>query len=125
MKILAVLLITSSAAVLLSQYKKEYDVCLSVAAGCMVSLTVISKIYAPVSEIVALLKNYGMQNQYISAVLKAVAIGYISKFTADTCRDSGQTSLAAKAEFVGKAVIFMIALPVLLSTLKTVYGIIK
>ena len=86
---------------------------------------VVKNVTAPVSQIITVLKEFGMKSEYISVSLKALVIGYLSKFAADTCKDCGQTALAGKAEFAGKAIIFIIALPVLVSTFNTIFGLIK
>ncbi|MBQ0084450.1 MAG: hypothetical protein KBS52_06795 [Clostridiales bacterium] len=124
-KIVFVLLFTCIAAVILSQYKKEYSVAVAVAGGCTVIFFTVKNICAPVAEVIGILKDFGIKNEYISVALKALVIGYVTKFAADTCKDSGQTSLASKAELAGKAAIFIITLPVLISTFNTIFGLIK
>lgn len=124
-KIVALLLISCFAAVLLSQYKKEYGVAIAVACGCAVSFFALKGLYSPISQIAGILKDFGLKNEYIKVTVKVLVIGYISKFTADTCNDCGQTSLASKAEFTGKAVILVLVLPILSSVFNTIYGLIK
>lgn len=115
-KALGLCLVAAVLAVVLSDYKKEYALIISVACACAIFFGAIKSLINPISEIVALIKNAGVQSSYFGVALKALAMGYITQFVADTCRDFGQSSIAAKAEFAGKAAIFIISVP-LLSTL--------
>jgi stage III sporulation protein AD len=45
--------------------------------------------------------------------LKAVGIGYITEFAADTAIDGGQTALSSKITLAGRTLLFIIALPVI------------
>lgn len=124
-KIMGLLLVSAFSAALLAGYKKEYSAAVAVAAGCIVSVFVLGKVYKPINDIFNILASFGFSGEYFSVALKALLVGYIAEFTADTCRDCGQVLLASKALFAGKAAIFLIALPVLADTFKTIYGIIK
>ena len=48
---------------------------------------------------------------YLAAVLKAAGITLLTQLTADTCRDAGETALAAKAELVGRVLLLAVAVP--------------
>lgn len=112
-KALGLCLVAAVLAVVLSNYKKEYALIISVACACMIFWGAINSLLNPVTEIASLLKNAGVSGSYFSVALKALVLGYITQFIADTCRDFGQSSIAAKAEFAGKAAIFIISVPLL------------
>ena len=44
-------------------------------------------------------------------MLKAAGITLLTQLTADTCRDAGETALAAKAELVGRVLLLAVAVP--------------
>ena len=71
------------------------------------------------------IEDYGIETEYFKVAIKALGIGYITSFIADACRDSGQSSLAAKAELAGKAAIFVLSLPLLISVLNIAVGLIE
>ncbi len=56
---------------------------------------------------------------YFKTALKALGIAYLTSFVADTCRDFGQSALAAKAELGGRCAIFLLCLPLLSALLET------
>ena len=115
-KILAVCLITAVLALVLRQYKGEYALAVALAGGAAVTAYIIMGIIPPIE---ARLAGYGIKTEYFTVAFKALGIGYVTGFIADACRDSGQTSLAAKAELAGKCAILIISLPLISSVLET------
>ena len=57
---------------------------------------------------------------YFPIIIKVLSIAYITEFTAQLCKDSGETSIASKVELAGKIVIFCVAIPVFISILNLV-----
>ncbi len=113
LKIIGMCLIAAGAAVMLNQYKKEYAAAISVGLGCMILLAVLSAVLPAFSVISGYLDSAGVNGKYFLTAVKAVAIGYLSQFAADTCRDFGQSAIAAKAELAGKTAIFLLSVPIL------------
>lgn len=124
-KILALCLTTAAFCVIIKQKNSEYALLLSIAAGVCITLLLLKNITAPIMAISEKLDEYGVQGEYFKVALKAVGIGYVTSFIADACRDSGQTSLAAKAELAGKCAVFLLSVPLIISVLETAVGFIK
>lgn len=120
-KILGICLVSAVLALILSSYKKEYAFFISVAAGVLIFGLVLRELINPVTKIFNTVSSYGIKSSYILIAVKALAIGHITQFVADTCRDFSQGAIAAKAEFAGKAAVFLIALP-LISDLFQIIG---
>lgn len=124
-KILAICLTATAFCTILRQKSGEYALLVAVAAGVCISVILLKNIVTPINVIKDKLNEYGVESEYFKVALKAVGIGYVTSFIADSCRDSGQTSLAAKAEFAGKCAVFLISLPLIISVLDTAVGFIK
>ena len=124
-KILGICLVTAILAITVKSKSGEYALLIAIVAGIMVSLLVLKNLTAPILLLKQQLEEYKIDTEYFKVALKAVGIGYITSFIADACRDSGQTSLAAKAEFAGKCAIFLLSVPLVISILKTALGFIK
>ena len=124
-KILGICLVTAILAITVKSKSGEYALLIAIVAGIMVSLLVLKNLTAPILLLKQQLEEYKIDTEYFKVALKAVGIGYITSFIADACRDSGQTSLAAKAEFAGKCAIFLLSVPLIISILKTALGFIK
>lgn len=124
-KILAICFVAAILAVILKQHKAEYALIISLAAGILVMYFIFRGIFAPIELIKGKLTASGINSEYFKVALKALGIGYVTGFIADTCRDSGQTSLAAKAELAGKCAIFLLSVPLILSVLETALGLVQ
>lgn len=110
---LGICLIAVMLSVVIGNYKKEYAVVISVAVGCIILIGVISSIYSPINEFFNVVKNSGVKSSRFKLAAKVLATGYITQFIADTCRDFGQSAIAAKAELAGRAAIFIMTVPLL------------
>ena len=124
-KILAVLLVAAVTSLILKQKNSEYALFVAISAGVVTGLLILKNISTPIAELKSQIEAYGVETEYFKVAVKALGIGYITSFIADACRDSGQTSLAAKAELAGKAAIFIMSLPLLMSVLEIAVGFIK
>lgn len=110
---LGICLIAVMLSVVIGNYKKEYAVVISVAVGCIILIGVISSSYSPINEFFNVVKNSGVKSSRFKLAAKVLATGYITQFIADTCRDFGQSAIAAKAELAGRAAIFIMTVPLL------------
>ena len=118
-KILAICIITAVLAVVLKQQKGEYALMVALAGGTVVILYILKGVLAPIEYINSKLVNSGVNTEYFAVAIKALGIGNVTGFIADVCRDSGQASLAAKAELAGKCAIFIISVPLIAAVLDT------
>lgn len=124
-KILSILLIAAVLGVVLKSRNSEYSLLLSISAGIITALLILKNLSEPLSALKSEIAAYGIETEYFKVAIKALGLGYISSFIADACRDSGQNALAAKAEFAGKAAIFLVSLPLLMSVLEIAVGFVK
>ena len=118
-KVLAICLIAAALAVLLKQQRAEYALLISLAAGLIVLIYIISGVYSPLLSLKQRLDETGADYSFFTVALKALGIGYITSFIADSCRDCGESSLASKAELAGKFGIFILSVPLILDILET------
>ena len=125
LKILSIILISTLLCVILKKQGSEYSYILIICASIIVLTTIIKNILVPLSIIKQRIESYGIDNSYFQTALKALGIGYITAFVADSCRDAGQTALALKAELAGKCAIFILSVPLVLSILETALGFVK
>lgn len=119
---MAICFIAAVLAVVVKQYKAEYALFVVLAAAVIVIIEVIRSVAAPVAALAGRLEQSGVKNEYFAVALKALGIAYVTGFIADTCRDSGQTSLASKAELAGKCAIFLLSVPLIVSVLEAALG---
>lgn len=118
-KILAVLILAALLAVLLKGTRPEYAMLISLVAAIYVLSVFFLETVPKIEYFKLILEENGLAPEYFKTALKALGIAYLTEFTANACRDSGQSALASKAELVGKGAIFALAVPLINSILKT------
>ncbi len=97
--------------VVIKQYKPEYSMMISLAAGVLI-IAVIALNAAPIFEqIGTILSSTDMPSEYIEILLKSLGICYLTQIACDTCKDAGESAIATKIEIAGKIGILMISLP--------------
>lgn len=107
-----ILLIAAFLTVLLRQYRPEIALGISIAAGAGVTLLLVAVLNEPLKTAADWLKKGGVDEDVITLMLKALGICLLTQTTADVCRDAGDSSLATRAEFVGKGALLLLILPV-------------
>lgn len=112
-KVMGIGLLTIVAATLIRPYRPEYSLLISVGGGAVTLLVIVSAIESYFSSLSGIFADAGLSPEYFSVALKAVGIGYLTEFAADTAMDSGQTSLSSKITLAGRTAILILALPII------------
>ncbi|WIF94533.1 stage III sporulation protein AD [Caminicella sporogenes] len=114
-KIVGLGIIATILTIVVKQYKPEYGVHISIAAGVMIFLMIAGKLVSVFEVINQLTDKLEIDLVYVKSIFKIIGIAYISEFGAQICRDSGEEAIAFKVELGGKIIIMVLALPILLS----------
>ena len=118
-KIIVFAIISLALILFLKNYRPEYAMLATAAAGGILLIFIIAMVYSPIKELFNMLEDYGIKNELTTYLLKAFAICYLTKFATDVCVDFGQTSLSGKVELAGRAAIFVLSIPLISSILQT------
>ena len=97
---------------------------LAMAAGALLFFLAVSRLQAVVAVMQSLTQKAGLQEEYLKVLLKVVGVAYVAEFAAQTCRDAGEESLAAKVEMCGKVLVLAMASPIIVSLVELVLGVI-
>ncbi len=116
------LLCATLLAVVLRAQRPELAVCLSLAAGVLVTGLVLGQLAPLTATLRRLLQAGGFSAEWLTVVLKAAGVCLVTQLTADTCRDAGETALAGKAELVGRVLLLLLAVPLFEQILALVTG---
>lgn len=120
----AVLLLSALTALLLKKNAPELALMLSLAALCTVFLSllnVIRQFRSLFDTVSVLLPDSEIM---IRPVLKCLAIAVITKITAELCRDASQNTASAAIELMGTVCALSVAMPLIVSMIKSVGGLI-
>jgi len=122
-KICAVGLVSVIIIALVRQYKPELTVGVSVCASLIMLFFIIGSLkegFSFISDIYAKL-SYG--KEYFPVILKVLGIAYVTEFAVALCNDAGEKSIAGKVELAGKIAIFFAAIPIFVSLLELLDGL--
>ncbi len=111
-------------AVVLRSQRPELAMCLSLAAGVAVVALLLGQLMPLVASMRRMLSMTAVPSTYFGVVLKAAGVCLLTQLTADTCRDAGETALAAKAELVGRVLMLVVAIPLFEELLSMVVGLV-
>ncbi|MEE1245515.1 MAG: SpoIIIAC/SpoIIIAD family protein [Acutalibacteraceae bacterium] len=125
LKVLAICFITAFICLILKGQRNEFAFLISAFASVLILLFLIKNVIVPLTVLQQKIEMYGINISYFKTALKALGIGYITNFTADSCRDAGQAALASKAELAGKIALFILSVPLVISVMETALGFIK
>lgn len=110
--------------VTLKQYKPEFSVLISIAFGVIVLSYIAPYLIGIIKEFSSLGIKY-VQNDYIGYVLKITGITFLARFTSEICRDCGENSSATKVELAAKIMILLNVLPLILTFISSLEGIMR
>lgn len=108
--------------VLLRKKTPEQALLLTVAVLVTVAVRCLSLTVPLLEELRALLARAGLEEAYLSILLKTTAAALVTRFCADLCRDGGSQALAAAVETVGAVASLAIALPLLQAVVELLLG---
>jgi len=122
-KVLILGLLAALIVALLKQEKPEIALQVSLAAGIVIFLFMISKLTIVIGAMQEIASRINIDIVYLNTVLKIIGISYLASFGVELCKDSGQSSIAGKIEFAGKVLIITLAIPILMAVMDMVLKI--
>ena len=116
-KIIGVGLIALIIIIIVKQYRPEFTMYVSVAAGIIILLLVMDKLSAIINLLTNLANRTSINNEFIFLLIKITGIAILTEFASSVCKDSGETAIASK---VGKIIIIAMSIPIIASLLETI-----
>ncbi len=111
-KILGVALICACVAVVLRSAGKDFSVMIKVVSAALLAGGVII-CASPLIEFITDISEGTQINTYLSVMLKALGVAYLTHICASVCKDCGEETVAGYAELAGKIEMLIIALPLI------------
>lgn len=91
---------------------QEFAPIAAAVAGILIFVYALEGFMPFINFIKSVSEKSGTEN-YFLLMLKALAISICCRMSAEICRDCGESSLASRVEFAGKAGIVIISLPII------------
>lgn len=100
--------------------KSEYGLFISLVVCIVAMFFGISKL-SYFMEAIEIIRQYiGLDNEYITIILKIIGISYVAEFTSDVCKDCGYGAMSNQIQTVGKLTVLGISMPIVLALLETI-----
>lgn len=125
LSIVGIGLLAAAIAVLLRQYRPEYAMLVSLAAGIFILYGLLENGVVPVlEEVRSILDSTAMPGEYAAVLFKSLGICFLTQVACDTCRDAGESAISAKVEMAGKLAVLAVSLPLFRQVLSIVGALI-
>lgn len=119
-KIIGVGLIALIIIIIVKQYRPEFTIYVSVAAGIIILLLVMDKLSSIIDLLTNLANKTSVNNEFIFLLIKITGIAILTEFASSVCKDSGETAIASKVDMGGKIIIIAMSIPIIASLLETI-----
>ena len=120
LKIAAVALTGVILASVMKTVNKEITIYIILATVIILFLSIIDKLWEAFRFLEGIYDNVTYGRSFFPVIIKVLAVAYITDFTAQLCRDSGENAIGSKVELAGKVMIFYLAMPVLSAILELI-----
>ena len=105
---------------IIRQYKPEFAVYVSLAAGILI----LSLSFEGFSQILNLIENYSekisVSSKFVTILLKITGIAILAEFACSICKDCGESAIASKIDIGSKVLIIGASVPIISSLLEVV-----
>ena len=92
----------------------------AMAAGLMLLLSALESLNGIQDVLTRLTTLGGLNETYLSTLLKVLGISYAAELAAQTCTDLGESGLALKVGLAGKLCVFSMTAPLLIDMLEMI-----
>lgn len=105
------------------QQRPEYAMLIGFALSILVFSYVLGMAGKLLEEFTGLQQYLGDAKGYLGILMKVVGITYLCEFSAGICKDAGFGAVSDQIEILGKLSVLFAGLPILLSVIRQIYGI--
>lgn len=120
LKIVAIALTGVIMASLMKNINKEFSIYIILATVIILFVSIIDQLWEVFRFLEDIYNNVTYGKAFFPVILKVLAVAYITDFTAQLCKDSGEGAIGAKVELAGKVIIFYLAMPILTAVLELI-----
>ena len=124
LSIIGIGIIAAVLALILKQHRPEFALLVSLAAGVFILAMITGGLVPVVERINSMITAANMPSEYAGILLRVLGICFITQIACDTCKDAGETAIAAKVEMAGRVAILIISLPLFEQVLTIAYSLI-
>ncbi len=110
-------------ALVMRRLRPEVASVMVIAAGALTTMMALPRLGQIVAGVFSLAEAGGVQEGYMTQLLKVGGISLLTDFAAQTCRDADEPGLAMKVELAGRVMLIALALPVMQALLTQIMSL--
>ena len=118
-KLIGIGLIALVIIIIVKQYKPEFAIYVSLAAGVLI----LGMTFDTISQIVGVINDYtnkaSINNKFV-VLLKITGIAILAEFATSICKDAGESAIATKIDIGSKVLIVSASIPIISSLLEVI-----
>ncbi|MBE7015665.1 MAG: stage III sporulation protein AD [Ruminococcaceae bacterium] len=111
--VLGIGLVGAFLAITVRASRPELGLAVGLATGCVIFTIMLPELSSFLAEIESLSKASGVEFSRFAVMIKIIGVAYITQFSAEVIKDSGENAIAKKVEFAGKVMILVMTIPIL------------
>jgi len=123
LRLCAIGVVSALLAVLLKQNKSVHGILVGLAGGCFLLFYTLPYMRDILGYIGEFARNTGLKNAHIGAMVRVIAVTFITECAVALCRDAGESALAANLEMAGKLIILGLSMPIITALFEAVIAI--
>lgn len=118
-------IVASILAIAIKRQNSEMSLIISICACIIILLAVLSNILSAIDFFSEILSKANISIDYVAVLLKVMGICFLTEFTADMCKDAGQSALSNNVALAGKVIVLIVAMPLFRDVLNIATGLLR
>lgn len=107
----------------LRKMRPELALMVSLAAGLCLFMAVVGKLREVIDVMTSLAERAELSGPVLPLLLRIIGIAALCELGAQLCRDAGEGGIAAKIEMGGKIMVLVMSMPIAVSLIDLVLGV--
>ena len=112
-------------ALMVKQQKSEYALYLSLSAVVLILVFSMNRLQVVMETIRKIEQYTGIDVAMLKILVKLMGITYVAEFASGICKDAGFSAIGSQIEMFAKFSIMAVSVPVLLTLLETIEGLLS
>ena len=106
--------------IIVKQYRPEFAIYISLACGIIIIAFIMDKLINVIELIRTISNKAGVNNSFLSVILKITGIAFLAEFAVSVCKDLGESAIASKIEIGSNIIIIFLSIPIISNLLEIV-----
>ena len=123
LRILGIGIIALVFSIILKQYRPEFSVYISLLAGVLILVIAMEKVSGIIQILMNLSNRTSINKDFLIIILKITGIAILTEYITCICKDAGESAIASKVDFGGKAMMMSLSIPIINGLLQTIANI--